>query len=353
MKNKVLKQSIERQKIDRQRALRVGKYIDCPFVLSDSPVEMEEGYIVSDRDTCEVFASFIFKNLSALPIKRLKIRLLCYLYQNIPYHNIDFTYSQEELTFGIISKNGVEMKLREGNKRTSINQSESFGSCVFIPIPESYFTKLEVMLMEVEYSNGTVEPLNVLVAGENKRYYELDDISKRLYTRSNIYISAEDKYPTRVMPQQGKKVWLCCCGNKNPNNTDVCELCGREKEWQVNSMTAEHIKEAKKRLEADPSAIAYHDKTRYSQNKYLENDAEVQKKIEQYNTAMQNIAEEERRKHKRQMMLIPKILAAVAIIYLLTFVLWLVVEFRDPIKDISEGAEEAFSYLTRTLKLKI
>ncbi len=348
MKNKEMKQSIERQKIDRQRVLRVGKYIECPFVLSDSPVEMEEGYIVADKETNEIFASFIFKNLSALPIKRLDIRLLCYLYQNIPYHNIDFTYSQEELTFGIISKNGVDLKIRDGNKRASINQSETFGSCVFIPIPESYFTKLEVVLVEVEYSNGTVEPLNLLVAGENKKYYELDGISKRLYSNANIYMSAEEKYPTKVMPQQGNKVWLCCCGNKNPSDADVCERCGREKEWQIKSMTASAIEEAKKRMASDPTAITYHDKSRYAQNKYLENDIEIQKKIEQYNKAMENIAEDERKKHKRQMMLVPKILAAAAVIYLLAFALRILTEFQMPEEEGNEAAQ-AFAYLTQKL----
>ena len=102
--NATLKQSIKRQKIDRQRCLRVAKYIDYPFILPDSPVELEEGYIVADKDTGDVFASFVFKHLAEKSLKKLNIRLACYLNQNIPYTNIDFTYSQEELTFGLIKK---------------------------------------------------------------------------------------------------------------------------------------------------------------------------------------------------------------------------------------------------------
>ena len=59
----ISKQSIQRQKVDRERTLRVVKYIDYPFLLPNSPVELEEGYIVSDRVTCDVFASFIFNHI--------------------------------------------------------------------------------------------------------------------------------------------------------------------------------------------------------------------------------------------------------------------------------------------------
>ena len=107
---KFSKETIRRQRIDRERTLRVVKYIDYPFVLTDCPVELEEGYIVTDRISCDVFASFVFKNVSEMLIKRLDIRLACYQNQNIPYLNIDFTYSQDELTFGVISKNGKDMK---------------------------------------------------------------------------------------------------------------------------------------------------------------------------------------------------------------------------------------------------
>lgn len=317
--NHVSKESIERQKVDKDRALRVVKYIDYPFLLPDSPIELEEGYIVSDRQTCEVFASFIFKNISERPIQKLNIRLECYQNQNIPYLHIDFTYSQADLTFGIISKNGVDMKLRDANQKRFIEKSETFGSCVFIPIPESYFKKMEVVLVSVEYINGDLEMINTVVAGDTKRYRELDDISKRVYTRVNIYQAAEERFPTVVIPQFGSKGWLCCCGNKNPDSCSECEKCGREKEWQKNNVSHVALQETKRRIVSDPREIAFHDKSKFKQNKFLENDSDVQKKIEQYEKAMRNVALEEQRREKRRMMLIPKIIAVILVFVLIVF----------------------------------
>lgn len=324
---KDMKDKIKKQKYDRMRSLRVVKYLEYPFILLDSPVELDEGYIVSDMDTYDVFASFIFKNVSERPLRKLNIRIACYLNQNIPYTNIDFTYSHDELTFGIISKDGVNLKLKESNARVTVEKSENFGACVYIPLPESYFTKMEVILVSVEYAGGQIVELNTLVAGNSRRYSELDNISKIVYTRVNIYKSAEEKFPTKVIPQFGNTVWLCCCGNKNPSSSDACEKCGREKAWQEKSVSAEVLEETRNRMVSDPTERVLHDKSRFKQNKHLENEAENEKKIEEYEKAMKNIAYEEQRKHRRQIMLIPKIILAIAVFYLVVLALKVVEEF--------------------------
>jgi len=335
---KEMKEKIKRQKYDRMRSLRVVKYLEYPFILPDSPVELDEGYIVSDMETYDVFASFIFKNVSERPIRKLNIRLSCYLNQNIPYTNIDFTYSHEDLTFGIISKDGNDLKLRQSNERVTVERSETFGSCVYIPLPESYFTKLEVILLSVEYAGGQVVELNTLVAGNSKRYSDLDNISKIVYTRVNIYKAAEEKYPTKVIPQFGNTVWLCCCGNKNPASSDKCELCGREKEWQEKSVTSQVLEETKKKMIGDRQERVLHDKSRFKQNKFLESDEENERKIKQYEQAMKNIAYEEQRKQRNQMMLIPKILIAVLIFYLLVLGFKIIEEFFLIPEETAEAA---------------
>ncbi len=339
---KEMKEKIKRQKYDRMRSLRVVKYLEYPFILPDSPVELDEGYIVSDMETYDVFASFIFKNVSERPIRKLNIRLSCYLNQNIPYTNIDFTYSHEDLTFGIISKDGNDLKLRQSNERVTVERSETFGSCVYIPLPESYFTKLEVILLSVEYAGGQVVELNTLVAGNSKRYSDLDNISKIVYTRVNIYKAAEEKYPTKVIPQFGNTVWLCCCGNKNPASSDKCELCGREKEWQEKSVTSQVLEETKKKMVGDRQERVLHDKSRFKQNKFLESDEENERKIKQYEQAMKNIAYEEQRKQRNQMMLIPKILIAVLIFYLLVLGFKIIEEFFLIPEETAEAAMISF-----------
>ena len=277
-----------------------------------------------------MFASYIFKNVSDLSIRKLNIRLSCYLNQNIPYTTIDFTYSQDDLTFGVINVRGKDLKLKESNALKYIDKSATFGSCVYIPLPESYFTKLELTLVSVEYAGGRTETINTVVSGNAKKYQELDDISKLVYTRVNIYQAAEEKYPTKVIPQFGQTVWLCCCGHKNPDSCDMCENCGREKEWQKTAVTEEILEETKTKMVNDPRESILHDKSKYKQNKYLESDAETQKKIEQYEKAMQNIAIEEKNKHRRQMMLIPKIALAILVFYLIVFALKIIIEFQVP-----------------------
>ena len=346
---KEMKEKIKRQKYDRMRSLRVVKYLEYPFILPDSPVELDEGYIVSDMETYDVFASFIFKNVSERPIRKLNIRLSCYLNQNIPYTNIDFTYSHEDLTFGIISKDGNDLKLRQSNERVTVERSETFGSCVYIPLPESYFTKLEVILLSVEYAGGQVVELNTLVAGNSKRYADLDNISKIVYTRVNIYKAAEEKYPTKVIPQFGNTVWLCCCGNKNPASSDKCELCGREKEWQEKSVTSQVLEETKKKMVGDRQERVLHDKSRFKQNKFLESDEENERKIKQYEQAMKNIAYEEQRKQRNQMMLIPKILIAVLIFYLLVLGFKIIEEFFLIPEETAEAAMIRFFGLNNRL----
>lgn len=91
------KAHIKRRKFDSMRSLRVVKHFDYPFVLENSFIEVTEGYIFSDRDTYDVFASFVFKNLSEKELKRLDIRIDFYFYQNIPYTSLDFCYSQDAL----------------------------------------------------------------------------------------------------------------------------------------------------------------------------------------------------------------------------------------------------------------
>lgn len=321
MKRKIAKKYLKQQNLDISRPLRVIKYIECPFILNDSPVELEEGFIVSDKDTFEVFACFIFKNVGERPIKKLDISIVLYLNQNIPYKTIDFSYSADELKFGIISKNGEDMKLRDANQKTYISKSECFGSCVFIPIPETYFTKMEVFLTSVQYINNDVENLNIIVAGEGKKYSDLDNTSKLVYSRLNIYVAAEERFPTKVVPQFSSRVWLCCCGEKNPIANIKCEKCGREKEWQQNSVTEAALEDSKNRMMADAQDRLIHDKTNYVQNKFLENEEDTKRKIQQYEKAMENIALEEKRRERNMMMALPKALLWIVGVYLIASLL--------------------------------
>lgn len=318
---------IRKQKFDRGRSLRVVEYLDFSTILESSPVEINEGYIVSDRDTCDIFASFVFKSVSPKPISELKVRLICYQNQNIPYLNIDFTYSHSELTFGMIEKKGAEMKLKDANRREAIYENECFGSAVYIPIPETYFKRMEVMLVSVTFENAGTYDIDKIAGGKAKSYSELDDFSKIVYTRLNIYQSAEERFPTVVIPEEGDNVWLCCCGTKNSKSNEVCERCGREKEWQMQNITSDRIEETKREMISNPEERVLHDKTNFAQNKHLESKEEISRKIEKYETVMKNVAEMEKRREKRNAMIIPKILIYVVVMLLILLIIKVLMSF--------------------------
>ena len=91
------------------RTFRVVEYFDFSGVLPDSPVQVNEGYIISDLETHELFASFAFQNTSGKQIMSLDIRLLLYQNANVPYEKKSFTYSYDNMTFGE-RKNGIVTK---------------------------------------------------------------------------------------------------------------------------------------------------------------------------------------------------------------------------------------------------
>lgn len=318
-RKKELKKRIKKQKTDRLRALRVVESLRFAGINKNSPVEINEGYIVTDRDTYDIFASFVFKSMSPIPISELKIRLVCYQNQNIPYLNIDFTYSHEELTFGIIKKNKVSLKLKESNKRTSIEESECFGAAVYIPIPETYFKRMEVKLVSVTFTDGSTEKLDLVVGKDVKSFDELDDTSKIVYSRINVYENTEFSYPAVVMPEEGDHAWLCCCGTKNSNSAASCEHCGRDKAWQLQNLTVEKIEKTKQEMIADPEERVLHDKTAFKQISHRETEEEMRQKIEKYEEVMRNVAEMEKRRERRNAMILPKILIYLLVVLLLLF----------------------------------
>ena len=179
--------------------------------------------------------------------------------------------------------------------------------------------------LEALNSNGTVDTLNIKVAGNTKRYNDLDNISKMVYTRVNIYVAAESAFPTKVIPQFSNTGWLCCCGNKNAADSQNCEVCGREKSWQESSVTATALEETKQKLISDPNERTLHDKTNYAQNKYLEDDKQIQEKIQQYEKAIENVAIAEKKRERRKLMVLPKLALWIGTVYLIARILnWLI-----------------------------
>lgn len=317
----ILKQLKKQQRRDRQRIFRVVEYLDYSAVFEKCPVEITEGYTISDENNYEIFASFVFCNVSKKRIRALDIQLICHQKMNYSVLKIPFTYSNESYTLGTRRLNGKKIRDKKLLIDPDISTGESFGETVYIPIPEDFVSKFELEIVGVKYTDGTYEKLTLTAGKSFTRFTELGDEEKYVYNKMNIYAAAEELFPTMVLPQKGENAWLCCCGHKNINENDQCERCLRERDWQF-----EHIEEAM--LESSVKEIAEVEKTyfkkdkfAYPQDKYLENEEDIRKKVKAYEEAMKNVAALERKKESMRTWFIPRIVLCMIAIYLVYFIL--------------------------------
>ena len=175
------------------------------------------------------------------------------------------------------------------------------------------------------------------------RFGELDGDLRDAYRSLNIFQKAEESHPIRVLPQAGNSVWLCCCGRKNPLGASMCDVCGRDKDWQFENLSVERLEEtiAKnnegKRILNDTSA--------YKQNKYMETEEEQKRKVELCNQALERLAVIEKQRERRQVMLLPKILLWVGIFALLYFLCELFLSFLQNYGYINQEAAMIFKLL--------
>ncbi|HAN21372.1 MAG: hypothetical protein A2Y15_06970 [Clostridiales bacterium GWF2_36_10] len=314
----ILKQLKKQQKQDRSRIFRVVEYLDYCAIFEHCPVEIIDGYIISDVDNYEIFASFVFRNVSKKKIESLDIRLICYQNQNIPYIKIPFTYSFKSFTLGNREINGKRIRDKKQIQNPYIAPSESFGETVYIPIPETYFSKFELEISGVKYADGNYEKLEVIAGKRVTKYKDLTDESKFIYSKLNIFSAAEELFPTRFVPQKGEYAWLCCCGQKNLNELDKCENCLRDRDWQFENLEVNKLENAAKEIAEEEKAYFKNEKTSYSQLKFLQTDEDIQRKVKAYELAMKKVAEDERRRMSRRMWLLPRIFLCFVIIYLIS-----------------------------------
>ncbi len=313
------KAKLERVHRDRLRPLRVVEYLDNSAIFENSPVEIKEGYIVSDRDTGEIFLTLNLRSVSSKTISALDIRVDLYKERIfLPDAKLDFRYSWEEVTFGERKYNGEVRKERDCKKDKKIFPGEEFGGGIFIPMPENYFKKMQIRLVSVTFFDGSKQELDLVAGSRAVRFIELDGDLRDAYRSVNIFQNAEENHPIRVLPQAGDSVWLCCCGRKNPSTATLCDTCGRDKDWQLENLSVERLEEVVQRDNEGRRIL--HDTSAYKQNKYMESQEEQAKKVELCNQALERLAYMEKERERRQVMLLPKILlwvGAVAVLYFL------------------------------------
>ena len=336
------KQNLKRVSKDRMRPLRVVEYLENSAIFKDSPVEIKEGYIISDRDTGELFLTLNFRSVSVKTITALDIRLILFKERMVtPDKKINYRYSWEDATFGERVMNGVVRRDRECKKDKTLSYGEEFGEGIYIPLPESYFKKMQIELASVTYFDGSKQELNLIAGSRAMRYLELDDELRDAYRSLNIFRKAEEAHPIRVLPQAGENVWLCCCGRKNPGDTALCDTCGRDKAWQFQNLSVENLE--KTYAKENEGKRILHDTSAYKQNKHMETEEEQKRKVELCNQALERLAIQEKQKERRQVMLLPKILLWVGVLALLYFLCQLLLSYLQNFGYIEADAAMLFS----------
>ncbi len=273
------RENLRRIRRDLLRPLRVVEVLDCSAVFAKCPTEIKEASVISDRDTGELFLTVLFRCLSVKSPESLDICVLLYE-ENVcvPYAKIPFRYGNTEGTFGERIYKGCVRTKKECKAEPLPVYGELFGQGVYLPLPDSYFHRLQIKLLDVVYKDGTKETLDLIANTEALRFEELDDALQTTYSHINAFEREEQQHPIRVLPTVGENAWLCCCGQKNPAKGSRCERCGRDKEWQMANLTPQRLQEEQQKLEESRSVRFLHDKSAFPQNRYLETTDERKKK---------------------------------------------------------------------------
>ena len=303
---------------DLQRYIRVVRSFDFSGVAENSPVEITEGYVVSDRETDEVFVCFELLCVSKRPLRSLTIRLHLYDRQNVPYERLTFRYAAADGTLGLRSGIGR----RRAGRRVEpvlIHPGETFGRASYIRLPARYFKRLTLELVSAVYADGVEEALGFILSGGAKRLSEADIYTQRAFVSKNVFRAAEEAFPSVYVPESGGNSWLCCCGQKNLASDAVCTRCSRERDWVLTNLNEQSLASEREKEIAEESGVLR--RSAYRQNRYLETDAEREQKAEAFEKAVAAVAERERLAEKRKWRILLCVLGLLGFAALLTFLL--------------------------------
>ena len=345
------KENLKRIHQDRMRPLRVLEYLDNSAIFEHSPVEVREGFVISDRNNGDLFLILSFRNVADRPLAALKIRVLLYRdHQPVPYEKKEYEYSWNLGTFGIRTLNGAERKEKEVREETTVRPTETFGDGIYLPIPSTYFTKLQVDLLEVTFGDGETRHLGLTAGAKAVRFYELPDGLQDVYSDVNIFKSAETVHPIRVLPQEGENVWLCCCGHKNPKALTFCEACGRDRDWQLENLTVDKLETKEKEIEASGERRILHDLTGYKPKDFASKE-EIEAKVELCNQVMERLAIQEKENEKKPVRIMIRVLifiASILALYALIrigYTIMVNLGYFRPGSDTSAAAEAARQFV--------
>lgn len=151
------RENLRRIRRDRQRPLRVLEYLDFHADFTNCPVELKEGFTVSDRRTGELFLALVFRSRSEKPLAALDVKLVFFedARLRLSANEIEQRYSREDATFGERVLDRHVRTESECAREKYLVQGEEFGQGIFLPLPGNYFQRVQIRLASVTYGDGT------------------------------------------------------------------------------------------------------------------------------------------------------------------------------------------------------
>lgn len=330
--NTAKRETLRKLREDWMRPLRVVEELDTSAVFESSPVEIKNGYVLSDRKNGDLFLMLVFRSVSKRPIAALDIRVVLYDGERpLPFRKDDFRYGWETATLGERTLQGQTRREKRRRREQAIVCGEEFGQGVMLPLPACYFHRMQIELVRVIYEDGCCDPLGLPVGGRAKRFAEMDSSLRASYVQMNIYGRAEEAHPIRVLPMAGENAWLCCCEYKNPAAARHCEACKREKDWQLANLSEEHLRQVKQELDEEENRLVkagkkriLHDKSAFTRGRYYDSAADQEQKEKAFRRAKWQLYVEAATDAARR---IGKVLKTLFLLGLLVLFLYLLREF--------------------------
>ena len=268
----VRRENLRRIHRDRQRPFRVLEYLDFHTDFTNCPVELKEGFTVSDRRTGELFLALHFRSRSEKPLAALDVKLVLFEDARLRLSSNDMMqrYSRDDATFGerVLDRH-VRTELECAREKYLV-QGEEFGQGIFLPLPGSYFQRVQIRLVNVTYGDGSSEAPDLSV---ECRAVRIPDMQK-----------AEEVQPLRDLSQVQARRAL-----KEEQKVQIREL---------------------------------HDTSGYTSLHRMEKSEELWKRVEAYNRVLDHLAAMEAERLRRRKRLPLKIA-------LLVLVMLIVANFRE------------------------
>ncbi len=221
------------------------------FVYEGCPVALSSGSLLTDVEDQSLYISLSFKNVSEKTVTGLGVEIWLYFTEkaNLPDEKMRLDYDLTSPPDGFYTASGK----KSGSKGAA--PGTLFGSDYFFPIKENVFDRMNVMVKRAAYSDGTEEQFSSLPVTDFSRMDEsFGEFEKKAYERINLYSKLERQFPAKVLPMVNSQLWICCCGAKNKLSAETCDVCGRDKMWQLKNLSMDAIEDTAEELRRERSS---------------------------------------------------------------------------------------------------